>query len=342
MPQAAEIPASSALVLSDGAGVIVAAGGTVSELFGRSSSDLVGVDVTTAIGLTVGQLQACADRHDLIEATMPPPADQSLVDIITIHLDPAGMVGVVISPASSTELDRSRNLNQALTASNQQLEAFASVAAHDLQEPLRKIRAFTDRIRGMMPPETVDQVFDYLSRVDGAAERMQTLISDSLALARISGRVPAREKVDLDDIVDRVLIDLADQITETGTDVAVGMLQTMTVDPSQFRQLFTNLISNSIKYRHPDRPPRISIRSERLGSDVVITVSDNGIGFDDQYLVKIFEPFERLWGRDDYPGTGVGLALCREIVRRHDGTLGAHGRPGEGAEFVITLPVSAP
>lgn len=327
------------VVASDG--TIVAAGGSAMTFLGIPSNQLIGLDLESTLGLSTDATwppDGPAHRTR-VETTLPPPAPPLAVTVGVVRLAPDDSLAVVIGPAASTELESSRTSNQALMASNRQLEAFASVAAHDLQEPLRKVRAFTDRVRGLMDTDT-DRAHDYLERVDASAARMQILISDLLTLARVAGRTPERQLVALGELVEQVLVDLADQIAESGAEIGLRSLPTLTADPNQFRQLFINLISNSLKYRHPDRPPQVSIVAERHPDRHVITVTDNGIGFDDQYLPKIFEPFERLWGRDDYPGTGVGLALCREIVRRHGGEIDAHGRPGQGAEFVITLPVS--
>ncbi|MDX1449513.1 MAG: ATP-binding protein [Acidimicrobiia bacterium] len=330
------------LLLTDADGRVTSAGGPTSPIFGSTPAELIGKDLSEIVGMGVSDLTAAtgAGRSDRIELTLPSPARHESVAIMTLELAPGPGLGVIISPATGTELDRTREANMALTASNRQLEAFASVAAHDLQEPIRKIRAFSDRVRLVLADGETEGATDYLDRIDGAAIRMQTLISDLLGLARVAGQTPDRRRTGLDAVLDEVRNDLADQIAATGAELDVEDLPVVVGDPVLLHQLFLNLIGNSLKYRHPDRTPRITITAAQDEDTVTITVSDNGIGFDDQYLSKIFEPFERLWGRDHYPGTGVGLALCREIVHRHGGTITAHGHPGAGADFMVELPQS--
>jgi PAS domain S-box-containing protein len=247
------------------------------------------------------------------------------------------------------ELERT---TAALRRSNTELEQFAYVASHDLQEPLRKIRAFGDRLAGMLEGKLDDRAADYLRRMIGAAERMGTLIENLLSYSRASSRDMELSDVALEAVVEDVLADLDQVIAGTQARVVVGSLPRIEADPVQMRQLFQNLVSNALKYQSPDTSPRVTIDGEYLdhrGRVVVpgpaallarIRVTDNGIGFQPEYAERIFELFQRLHGRDQYDGTGIGLGMCRRIVTRHGGTITAEGRPGEGATFIVTLPLT--
>lgn len=233
-----------------------------------------------------------------------------------------------------------------LRHSNRELEDFASVASHDLQEPLRKILAFGDRLKvksaDTLPPESCD----YISRMQSAAGRMQSLISDLLAFSRITTKAQPFVPTDLSAIVSEVIDDLEMSIEQSGGTVEIGSLPTLDADPLQIRQLFQNLISNALKFHKPDLPPKVSIHAADIresspdGVELCkLTIQDNGIGFDEKYLDRIFTVFQRLHGRGEYEGTGIGLAVCRKIAERHGGSITAHSRPGEGATFIVILPI---
>jgi two-component system, LuxR family, sensor kinase FixL len=234
--------------------------------------------------------------------------------------------------------DQLRSHTKKLEESNRDLEHFASIAAHDLQEPLRKIRAFSDRLtkkcKDILPPDAVD----YLDRIQAAAERMQNLIEDLLTYSSIRKTNSGFSSTNLAEIVREVLNDFELKLEQTHAVVNVESLPIIQADPSQIRQLLMNLIGNAIKFRAPDRPLIITITALTELNKVHISIKDNGIGFDEKYLDRIFTIFQRLHGRSEYPGTGVGLAICRRIVERHDGTITAKSQPGQGAEFIVTLP----
>ena len=224
-----------------------------------------------------------------------------------------------------------------LERSNRELESFASIASHDLQEPLRKILAFGELLETACEGQLPGKGRDYLARMTLAAARMQTLIVDLLALARVTIAGEPWRLVDLGTIVKDVLGDLEELVARTEGRVDVDPLPTLECDPTQMRQLFQNLIGNALKFRG-DKAPIIRISAVEERGVWVIAVADNGIGFDLQDAERIFQPFERLHARDAFDGTGIGLALCRRIVERHDGTVSAEGEPGAGARFVIRLP----
>ena len=242
-------------------------------------------------------------------------------------------------------------MNTELERSNRELQDFAFVASHDLQEPLRKIQAFGDRLRSVQALKFDDQGRDYLDRMSKAAGRMHTLINDLLSYSRVTTKAQPFRLTDLQTIASEVLGDLEARIEETGGEVVIGDLPTIDADELQMRQLFQNLIANALKFRKPDTPPRVEITSDltegisgeseaiRNGA-VRIIVKDNGIGFDEKYLDRIFTPFQRLHGRGEYEGTGIGLAVCRKIVERHGGQLTGTSSVGEGSIFIATLPIS--
>jgi signal transduction histidine kinase len=212
-----------------------------------------------------------------------------------------------------------------LARSNSELEQFASIASHDLQEPLRKVQTFGEQLTRREGDRLSEQGRDYLNRMSAAAQRMQTLIDDLLEFSRITTRVRPPELIDLAALAREVTGDLDTVIEETGATVEIGELPAVLADRIQMRQLLQNLVSNALKF-HRDGIAEFS-------------VSDDGIGFEPQYALRIFRVFERLHGRAVYPGTGIGLALCRRIAERHGGTIIADAQPGEGASFTITLPM---
>lgn len=233
-------------------------------------------------------------------------------------------------------------LNAELTRSNQELQDFAYVASHDLQEPLRKIQAFGDILESEFS-DRLEEGAEYLKRMHAAASRMSQLIEDLLVFSRVTTRPPTPTKIDLSKVVGEVLIDLEARITETDGRVEVGDLPEVMADPTHMRQLFQNLIGNALKFHRDGVLPIVKVSaqpSKDVHGTCEITVADNGIGFDEKYGDRIFGVFQRLHGRDSYDGTGIGLAVCRKIVERYNGTITAQGQPGEGATFIIKLPAA--
>ncbi|MEK6554101.1 MAG: ATP-binding protein [Bdellovibrionota bacterium] len=234
-----------------------------------------------------------------------------------------------------------------LEVSNRELQDFASVAAHDLQEPLRKIQAFSDRLRTKAIDELNDESKDYLDRIQNSANRMQTLINDLLTYSRVTTQAQPFKMVALQDTVRDVVADLEAQLERSKGQVEVGELLSLEADPTQLRQLLQNLISNALKFQKPGVPPLVKVSARKLqksplgapGVAAEITIEDNGIGFDEKYLDRIFTIFQRLHGKHEYEGTGIGLAVCRKIVDRHGGTLSATSELGKGSTFIVTLPL---
>ncbi len=232
-----------------------------------------------------------------------------------------------------------------LEISNQELQDFASVAAHDLQEPLRKIQSFSDRVRLKLKDSVSADGLDYLERVQSSAKRMQTLINDLLTYSRVTTQAKPFASISLNNIVKQVCSDLEIRIENTQGRVNVSSLPSIEADATQMYQLFQNLIGNGLKFHKPEVPPIVEVSAEMIQNSVLgkeackISIKDNGIGFDEKYLDRIFTIFQRLHGRHEYEGTGIGLAVCRKIVDRHGGLITGHSIPGEGATFVITLPL---
>jgi len=254
---------------------------------------------------------------------------------------------VIVNDITERELaeEQLKNFNDKLQQSNRELQDFAYVASHDLQEPLRKVQAFSDRLKTRFGDKLEGDGLDYLERMRSAASRMQLLIQDLLSFSRVSTKAQPFIPIDLNKITQEVLSDLEVKIEETGASIECDDLPTIDADPMQMRQLIQNLIGNALKFRIEGVTPVISIRAKAAASNgngsngnVEISVRDNGIGFDEKYTDRIFAVFQRLHGRAEYEGSGVGLAICRKIAERHNGTIIAHSQPGEGAEFVITLP----
>ena len=239
--------------------------------------------------------------------------------------------------------ERQRALRERLAQSNRDLEDFVAVAAHDLHEPLRKARFFGGRVSELSSALLDGEGREDLARMDGALERMQTLIDGLLTYTLISTEADERQAVDLGHVAQEVVADLAMRFEETGARLELGELPAVEANPTQMRQLLQNLLTNSLKYHRPDEPPRVRVEarpSARPGY-CEISVADNGIGFEQERAERIFGLFERLQGRSKSEGAGLGLALCRKIAERHGGGIRARSRPGEGATFVVTLPLSS-
>lgn len=227
-----------------------------------------------------------------------------------------------------------------LEQSNRELEDFAHVASHDLQEPLRKIQAFGDLLKSRHAAALDEQGRDYVDRMQSAARRMQTLINDLLSFSRVTTRAQPFVPVDLGQIAQDVAKDLEVRAMESQGRLDIGEMPSIHADPLQMRQLLQNLASNGLKFRRPDVPPVVRIRGSVNGAQAEISVEDNGIGFDPAYSERIFTIFERLHERTKYEGTGIGLAICRKIAERHGGSIRAESTPGAGSRFVVTLPVT--
>jgi two-component system, chemotaxis family, CheB/CheR fusion protein len=241
--------------------------------------------------------------------------------------------------------------NKELEIMNTELLQFASVASHDLKEPLRKIHIFGNIIKDRYLNENHDGAADYMNRIINSSSRMTKLINDLLSYSRLSA-THFFETVDLNQVVHEVISDLELLIIEKKAKVETGNLPMMEAVPGQMRQVFQNIINNSLKFTHPDKTPHITVSAEivnansfdalalKEGKHVRIQITDNGIGFDEQYAGKIFTIFQRLHSREKYEGTGIGLAITKKIIDRHGGIIRAKSRENSGTTFVIVLPLN--
>lgn len=230
---------------------------------------------------------------------------------------------------------------QELRRSNSELEQFAYVASHDLQEPLRKVASFCQLLEKRYGTELDDRGKQYIAFAVDGAKRMQVLINDLLTFSRV-GRVHEGWKpVDLGRSLDRALGNLAAAVEESGAVVERSEeLPELVGDATALTMVWQNLVGNAVKFRHPDRPPRITVDCEREDENWHLTVSDNGIGIAPEFADKVFVIFQRLHARDEYDGTGIGLALCRKIIEFHGGRIWLEPEPGEGTRIHFTLPVA--
>jgi PAS domain S-box-containing protein len=251
------------------------------------------------------------------------------------------MITIDVTNVKEAQLQLEQS-NRELEQSNRELESFASVASHDLQEPLRKIQAFGERLKAASTGALSPEALDYLERMQNAATRMRRLIDDLLAFARVTSKAQPFKRVELATIAREVLNDLEVAIDQSKATVTVGELPALDADPTQMRQLLQNLLSNALKFRRDDAPPRISIEAQvdKAKGSCELRVQDNGIGFEEKHAEKIFALFQRLHGRGKYEGTGLGLAICRKIAERHGGNIAAKSSPGNGAAFTISLPLA--
>ena len=227
-----------------------------------------------------------------------------------------------------------------LTRLNNELQEFAFIASHDLQEPLRKIQIFGNMLLERFAMPLGDQGQDYLVRITGAAERMSQLLNSLLEYSRVTTHTSPFERIELGKVLDDVIFDIELAIKKSGATIEFDPLPAIKADAEQMRQLFQNLIGNAIKYRKDSEVPHIKITANVKKGTCEIRVQDNGIGFDEEFIERIFKPFQRLHGRtSNYKGTGMGLAICRKVVERHGGSITAESTPGQGSTFVVELPL---
>jgi signal transduction histidine kinase len=267
-------------------------------------------------------------------------------EISSQSVDGSGeILGTVQDITERRQADESlRHQAEELARSNTELEQFAYVASHDLREPLRMIASFVDLL-GRRYGDRLDQDgLDFIAFAREGAARMDRLVLDLLDYSRIGRICKPMQPVDLGVLCDRVARALTLKVTESGADIVLPAppWPSVTGDPDELVRLMQNLIDNAIKYREPTRPIRVTISTERRGSEVIVAIADNGIGIDLQYSDRIFGIFQRLHTRESYEGTGIGLAICKKIVERHGGRIWLDSKPGEGSTFFFSLPATDP
>ena len=363
--------APDAMVIVNTHGKIVLVNRQTEKLFGYPRDELIGrpVEVLVPEALRAGHKQ---HREQYVAAPVARPMGIGLemsgvrndgsqfpveISLSPLQTEEGMLVSAAIRDISGSKQAQKKleEFASRLQRSNRELEQFASVAAHDLQEPLRKIQVFGERLQAKCGDELGAQGEDYLVRIQSAIARMRRLINDLLTFSRVATKAQPFQPVDLTQVVHEVMADLEGHIHQTGGHVEVGELPTIEADALQMRQLLQNLVDNALKFHKPAEPPLVQIEGRvfpEMSGDAggnghgsptcQITVRDNGIGFQETYRDRIFEVFQRLHGRQEYEGTGMGLAICRKIVERHGGTITARSALGQGATFVVSLPVRQP
>jgi len=245
--------------------------------------------------------------------------------------------------------EKLRQFTVQLERSNRELQDFAYVASHDLQEPLRKIVVFGERLKEKNGATLGPEGSDYLDRMQKAAGRMQILINDLLSFSRVTTKAQPFTKVNLAEVASSVVDDLEGRIELVKGRVEIGALPVIDAEPLQMRQLLQNLIGNALKFRRPEEPPVVKVDAQVIPDPAMpgkelcrLTVSDNCIGFEEKYVDRIFNVFQRLHTRNEYEGTGMGLAIVRKIALYHGGDVTAKSKPGEGSTFIVTILAAHP
>ncbi|MCH8322184.1 MAG: PAS domain S-box protein [Proteobacteria bacterium] len=347
-----------ALIVINQMGIVISVNNAARKLFGYTSEEIVGNNVKM---LMQGETRK---EHDSYLKNYRKTGHGNIIGIgprevqgftkdgdqldLELAVNASVLEGKKIYVGSLRDLTEKKRI---LEQSNVELEKFAYVASHDLQEPLRKVQAFGDRMVTQYASVLDERGLDYLNRMRDAANRMQTLVENLLEFSRIASKGQSFVPVDLAQVAREVASDLEIRIQETETLLEIGDLPTIHADPLQMRQLLQNLIANALKYRRKDTSHTVrlkggivedwgSYRNDTPEQFCQILVKDNGIGFEEKYAERIFGIFQRLHGRSEFEGTGVGLAICRKICERHGGTITAEGRPGDGATFIVTLPIN--
>ncbi len=344
----------------DGRGIVTFINPRACQMLGYEENELVGKDMHTTVHHshrdgsiypkeecpihTAGVPIEASDREVFwTKAGQPIP-----IEFSTSPIDPENLeLGAVITFRDITKRRRDelslRRYAQELKRSNAELQEFAYAASHDLQEPLRKIQAFGERLNNKYSANLDETGQHYLARMVDAAGRMRRLIDDLLSYSRVNSKTTSFLPVELSAVLADVVSDLEPRISAEGATVRIGELPAIEADPGQMHQLFLNLLANALKFRRPGVPPVVSVEGHvevgESGAVARIAITDNGIGFEPRHAERIFGMFERLHGREEYDGTGVGLATCRKIAERHSGELTAWGEPETGAVFTLVLPV---
>ena len=301
--------------------------------------------VFIALSFAVGQ-SITRPLSILTEAVKRATAGDFSKKVILTADDEFGQVAAALNNMTE-QLDKSYkdldDRNEALEKSNRDLQEFAFIASHDLQEPLRKVKAFGDLLQEEYAGAISGEGAEYIRIMQNAADRMRNLINSLLEYSRITTKAVTFIPVDLSEIAKETVNELDFTIAEVGGNVAIEELPSIEADPTQIKQLFQNLISNGLKYRKKNVQPVIKIYGRTLtesGREICeVHVEDNGIGFDEKYSKRIFGVFQRLHKKTEYEGTGIGLALCKKIVERHGGTITVKSALGQGSTFIVTLPV---
>ncbi len=355
--------ATEGIVVSDVSGRIVMANRTAEEQFGFEREGMIGLTIED---LVPGDIASKHVEHRRHYTDDPHPRYMGMgfdlyakrkdgsvfpVEISLSHFTTTegkfvlSFVADITARKKQEEFIKKMNreledYSRALEVSNRDLEQFAYIASHDMQEPLRKIQAYAYRVSTRERDKLSARGKDHLDRLVQSATRMQKLINDLLLFSKISKRPTGFRQVDLAKVVEDVLSDLEVLIDQSEADISVAQLPVVEADSGQMHRLFQNLISNACKFVPEGEKPVVKIYTDHSIQDAVtIHFEDQGIGFDEDQLEMAFTAFQRLQGRK-YEGSGIGLAVCKRIVENHGGSITARSRPGKGATFMVTLPVS--
>lgn len=345
------------------AGIILYSNTRFAQMVDRPLSNVLGLHFEDFIApenkLNFKQLLAGAWEQDCKGEMLLTGANNTLIpfqlSLTTLDLDEGFSMSVILTDLTiqkehqlklKLNNEQLATMNHALEISNNDLQQFASVASHDLQEPLRKILIFSSMLREKHFIEMNAELRQYLDKIIYSSNRMKNLVIDILNYSRLSQNNQNFEEVDLNFLITELLDDFEINIQEKKANIQVEKLPVIMANKGQMRQVFQNLISNALKFSNPAKPPHILIKEiESLpvqGHDVKkmrsISISDNGIGFDEKFTPEIFTLFQRLNPKDKYEGTGIGLAITKKIIDKHNGTIKAVSKVGEGAEFIIALP----
>ena len=240
---------------------------------------------------------------------------------------------------SSTDIDDQKRTEDDLRRANADLEQFAFSATHDLQEPLRAIKIYSELLTETCGPAIQGEGQQFLGHLRGGASRMEMLVRDLLSYTKVSQFERPEENADAGKALHSALANLSSAIQEVEAEITSDPLPSVRLHEAHVQQLFQNLIGNAIKYRSPERRPRVHVSADRQGNEWVFAISDNGIGIAPDYSETIFGLFKRLHTNDEYSGTGIGLAICRRIVERYDGRIWVESEAGKGSTFRFSLPI---
>lgn len=352
--------APDGILVVDEGGIIQIANAQCSRLFGYSAEELIGQPIEILVPAYI-RSQHAELRHSYFHEPRSRPMGIGLQLIaarrdgtdlpVEISLSPFTFEGkrraiaIVRDVTELRRLDRElkhhvdeiKRTNAELERSNKELEQFAYVASHDLQEPLRVISGYTQLLQRRYADKLDKNANEYIEFAVDGAKRMQNLINDLLAFSRVSSRARAFAPVDLNEVLRLATANLRATLDETQGRIDSAPLPIVNGDKTQLTQLFQNLLSNALKFHRDGVPPVIRIGAGKTGAQWTFSVEDNGIGISPQYAQKVFVIFQRLHTRDKYPGTGIGLALCKKIVERHGGEIRLESKPNEGTTFIFTL-----
>jgi PAS domain S-box-containing protein len=339
------------IIVADLSGPILEANEHFLRLVGRDRADLAGgglrwdaltpPELHEADARSLGSLRSTGVAPPWEKEFLRPDGARVPVLVGIALLDEHRGICYVLDISERKRTERTLALYaEELARSNRELEAFASVASHDLQEPLRTVASFTQLLAARYGDRLDADGHELMGFVVGGVLRMSALIEGLLAVSRVGTRALPHGQVDCERLLRGVLDDLKAALDEAGASVTHGPLPTLPGDEAQLAQLLRNLLDNAVKFRRPGVPPRVRVAATREGDEWVFRVSDNGLGIEPQYFDRIFVIFQRLHLQDEYPGTGIGLAVCRRVVERHGGRIWVESAPGEGSTFCFSLPAA--